>query len=89
MNKECTLKRAGRQWVQDEAERDLAVQTLHLLPGATGQLLPVAVNGGEEQLGVGQQGVSPLQVPPKLLLHVKVSVAHLQRWQKDSHSAPK
>lgn len=89
MNKKCTLRRGGRRGVQDEAERHLAVQTLHLLPAAARQLLPLAVDGGEEQLGVGQQGVSPLQVPPKLLLHVKVSVAHLHRRQKDSHSALK
>lgn len=56
------------------------METLHLLPGATGQLLPMAVDGGEEELGVGQQGMSPLQVPPQLLLHVKVSVAHLQKY---------
>lgn len=57
----------------------LAVQTLYLLSAAVGQVLSVVVDGGEKQLGVGQQGMSPLQVSPQLLLHVKVSVAHLKR----------
>lgn len=57
---------------------DLAVQTLDLLPAAVGQVGSLAVHGGEEELGVGQQGVGPLQVPPQLLLHVKISVAHLE-----------
>lgn len=82
MSKKRTVDKRIRD--EEQAERDLAVETLHLLPGAAGQLLPMAVDGGEEELGVGQQGVSPLQVPPQLLLHVKVSVAHLHRWQKYS-----
>lgn len=56
----------------------LAVQTLQLLPAAVRHVLSPAVNRGEKKLGVGQEGVSPLQVPPQLLLHVKVTVAHLK-----------
>lgn len=56
----------------------LAVQTLDLVFAAVGQVLSRVVDGGEEQLGIGQQGVSPLQVSPQLLLHVEVSVAHLE-----------
>lgn len=56
----------------------LAVQTLYLLSAAIGQVWGLAVHGGEEELGVGQEGVSSLQVSPQLLLHVKVSVAHLE-----------
>lgn len=55
----------------------LTVQTLDLLSAAVGQILSRVVDGGEKQLGVGQQGVSPLQVSPQLLLHVEVSVSHL------------
>lgn len=57
---------------------NLAVQTFDLLPAAVGQVGGLAVHGGEEELGVGQQGVGPLQVSPQLLLHVKISVAHLE-----------
>lgn len=56
----------------------LAVQTLYLLFAAIGKVLPGAVDGGKKQLGVGQQGMSPLQVPLQFLLHIKVSVPHLQ-----------
>lgn len=56
----------------------LAVQTLDLLSAAVGQVWGLAVHGGEKELGVGQQGMSPLQVSPQLLLHIKVSVAHLE-----------
>lgn len=57
----------------------LAVQMLYLLSAAVGQVLSLVVDGGEKQLGVSQQGMSPLQVSPQLLLHIKVSVAHLKR----------
>lgn len=60
------------------ASADLAVQALDLLPAAVGQVWGLAVHGGEKQLGIGQQGVGPLQVSPQLLLHVKISVAHLE-----------
>ncbi len=56
----------------------LAVQALDLLFAAIGQVLSRVVDGGEKQLGVGQQSVSPLQISPQLLLHIKVSVADLQ-----------
>lgn len=56
----------------------LAVQALELLSAAVGQVLSLVVDGGQKQLGVGQQSVSPLQVSPQLLLHVKVSVTHLK-----------
>lgn len=55
----------------------LAVQALYLLLAAVGQVLPRLVDGGEQQLGVSQQRVSPLQISPELLLHIKVSVADL------------
>lgn len=54
------------------------MQTLDLLPAAVGQVWSLAVHGGEKELGVGQQSVGPLQVSPQLLLHVKISVAHLE-----------
>lgn len=54
------------------------MQTLDLLPAAVGQVLSLVVHGGEQQLGVCQQGMRPLQVSPQLLLHIKVSVAHLK-----------
>lgn len=54
------------------------MQTLYLLPAAVGQVWGLAVHGGQKELGVGQQGVGPLQVSPQLLLHVKISVAHLE-----------
>ena len=52
------------------------MQTLDLLSAAV-QIHSRVVDGGQKQLGVGQQGVSPLQVSPQLLLHVEVSVSHL------------
>lgn len=61
------------------AEAYLAVQTLDLLSAAVGQVLSLVVDGGEQQLGICQQGMCPLKVPPQLLLHIKVSVAHLKK----------
>lgn len=55
----------------------LVVEALYLVFGAIRQVLPWAIDGGKKQLGISQQGVSPLQISPQLLLHVEVSVPHL------------
>lgn len=60
----------------------LTVKALYLVFAAVGLVLSRAVDGGEEQLGVGQEGVSPLQVSPQLLLHVEVSVSHLRETRE-------
>lgn len=36
------------------------------------------LHGPQEDLHVGQQRMSPLQVPPQALLHVKVPMADLE-----------
>lgn len=56
----------------------LAVQPLDLLFAPVGLVGTRGVDGGEQQLGVGQQSPSSPQVCPQLLLHIKVSVSHLQ-----------
>ena len=55
----------------------LAVQPFDLLLAASGLAVSGAVYGGQQQLGIHQQSVGPLQVSPQPLLHVKVPVTHL------------
>lgn len=59
----------------------LVVQALYLVFGAIRQVLPWAIDGGKKQLSISQQGMSPLQISPQLLLHVEVSVPHL--WDEE------
>ncbi len=61
----------GWQW-------HLAAQSLQLLLGTGVVTLSGLFNGGQQQLGITEQGMFAFQIPPQPLLHVKVSVAHLR-----------